>query len=90
MYMKDGEEFDWDEQNVGHILRHDVTPEEVEQALQNDPIELAVQIRNGEERVLCAGKTNFGRVLQVAYTTRKRKIRVVTAHTAPRKIRRTQ
>ena len=90
MYMKGGEEFDWDEQNVGHILRHDVTPEEVEQALQNDPIDLAVQIRNGEERVLCAGKTNSGRVLQVAYMTRKGKIRVVTAHTAPRKIRRTQ
>ena len=42
--------FDWDNQNTGHIARHGVTPEEVEQAFANDPlVVLAVQQRSGEE-----------------------------------------
>jgi uncharacterized protein len=49
MYMEDGKSFEWDKRNTEHIARHDVTPEEAEQALSSDPIELAVQIRNGEE-----------------------------------------
>jgi uncharacterized protein len=90
MYMEDGKSFEWDKQNTEHIARHDVTPEEAEQALSSDPIELAVQIRNGEERVLCAGWTNAGRMLQMVYTVRSGRIRVVTAHAASRKLRRPQ
>jgi uncharacterized DUF497 family protein len=30
--------FDWDDANAGHIARHGVTPEEVEQAFANDPL----------------------------------------------------
>jgi hypothetical protein len=29
--------FDWDEFNAGHIARHGITPQEVEQVLRNDP-----------------------------------------------------
>lgn len=81
-------EFDWDEANVDHIARHGVTPAEVEQAFGNDPlVVLTVHERSGEERVLCAGLTDVGRPLQFVYTIRRGKIRVVTAHTAKRKIR---
>lgn len=80
--------FDWDEANTGHIARHGVTPQEVEQAFANDPLAvLATQKRSGEERVLCAGLTDAGRPLQFVYTIRGGKIRVITAHTAKRKVR---
>lgn len=32
--------FEWDDANIAHIAEHDVTPEESEQALLNDPLEL--------------------------------------------------
>lgn len=80
--------FEWDDANIGHIALHGVTPGEVEEALANDPvIVLAQQQRSGEERVLCAGTTDGGRTLQVVYTIRRGRIRVITAHTAPRKVR---
>lgn len=48
---------------------------------------LAVEMRGGEERVLAAGRTGAGRPLQFVYTVRRAKIRVVTAHTAHKKVR---
>jgi uncharacterized protein len=79
--------FDWDDANMAHIARHGVTPEEVEQAFVNDPIVVAVQERGGEGRVLCAGLAGAGRPLQFVYTIRRGKIRIITAHTAHRKLR---
>jgi uncharacterized DUF497 family protein len=80
--------FDWDDANTEHIARHGVAPEEVEQAFGNDPlVVLAVQSRNREERVLCAGLTDEGRPLQFVYTMRRGRIRVITAHTAKKKVR---
>ena len=80
--------FDWDDANTSHIARHGVTPEEVEQALANQPLAvLAEQKRRGEKRVLCAGLTDAGRPLQFVYTLRCGRIRVITAHTAKKKVR---
>jgi uncharacterized DUF497 family protein len=79
--------FDWDDANTGHIARHKVAPEEVEQAFANDPLVLDVELRSGEERILCAGRTDTGRALMFVYTRRRDKIRVVTAHTAKKKVR---
>ncbi len=80
--------FDWDDANAGHVAKHGVTPEEVEQAFANDPlIVLAAQKRSGEERVLCAALTDEGRPLQFVYTMRGGRVRVITAHTAKRKLR---
>ena len=71
-----------------HLSRHDVTPEEAEQVVTRDPIVLEAQIRNGERRVLCAGRTAEGRSLVVIYTLRHGRIRVVTGFPAKRKLRR--
>ncbi len=80
--------FDWDGANTGHIARHGVTPGEVEQAFGSNPLVLlAAQRRRGEERVLCAGLTDAGRALQFVYTLRRGRIRVITAHTAKKKVR---
>jgi len=43
-------EFDWDAANVGHIARHGVKPEEVEEVLRNDPFDLDYEVIGGEWR----------------------------------------
>ena len=45
-------EFDWDEENIGHVARHRVLPEEAEQVILNDPVDLGMEIVKGEERCL--------------------------------------
>ncbi len=43
-------EFDWDEANIGHLARHSVRPEEAEQVILNDPVDIGMEIVEGEER----------------------------------------
>ena len=62
--------FDWDEANVAHDARHNVTPEEVEQVFINDPMDLGVEAADGEERYTSVGHTNRLRVLVLAWTMR--------------------
>src|SRR5579864_979402 len=51
----------WDDWNVAHIAKHDISPMEVEEVCNNDPVE-----RTGyEERLFIIGKTNAGRLLTV-------------------------
>ena len=45
-------EFDWDEANIGHVARHSVLPEEAEQVILNDPVDVGMEIVEGEERYL--------------------------------------
>jgi uncharacterized DUF497 family protein len=44
-------EFDWDEANIGHLARHNVSPEEAEQVILSDPVDLGIQMVEGEERL---------------------------------------
>ena len=71
--------FHWDDANRLHLARHDVSPDEAEQVIVNDPLDLDVQTVNGEERFTQVGETNEGRILVVATTWRNDLIRVVTA-----------
>jgi len=72
-------EFDWDEANIGHVARHSVLPEEAEQVILNDPVDVGMEIVEGEERYLNLGATVQGRVLLVVTTWREDRVRVVTA-----------
>jgi uncharacterized DUF497 family protein len=71
--------FHWDEANLRHIARHQISPHEAEHVILNDPLELEVQIVDGEERVPQVGETASGRILVVIATWRDNLIRVVTA-----------
>jgi uncharacterized DUF497 family protein len=71
--------FDWDEANLEHISFHEVKPEEAEQALINEPVELDYDVVENEERWTSIGHTNRLRVLKVVWTLRGEKVRVVTA-----------
>jgi len=41
--------------NLGHVACHSVLPEEVEQVILNDPVDLGMEIVEGEERSLNLG-----------------------------------
>ena len=74
------EGFDWDAENVLHIVRHDVTREEVEEVICGEAFELDVQYEDGEERFPLIGETARGRILFVIYTMRDGLLRPITAY----------
>jgi len=80
--------FEWDDANISHAAEHDVTPEEAEQVLLNDPLELDFDAGpGGEERWVYLGETEEGRNLQVVITVRGDRIRVVTAFEPVRRLK---
>ncbi|HEV2711065.1 MAG TPA: BrnT family toxin [Edaphobacter sp.] len=70
--------FIWDKGNLAHIAEHGVTAAEAEEVVDNDPLELEVQLVDGEERILQVGSTGTRRVLMAVTTWRKDDLRVVT------------
>jgi uncharacterized DUF497 family protein len=75
--------FQWDDDNVEHVDRHNVTPEEAEDALlDRRRIVTPGKSRRGEERWHALGTTQEGRILSVIFTPRGGMIRVITAYDA--------
>ncbi|MFQ5801368.1 MAG: BrnT family toxin [Candidatus Methylomirabilales bacterium] len=70
------ERFDWDEDNIEHIARHGVLPEEVEEVFDFGPY-----LRKAKGGLYAAyGQTDAGRHLVVFFRYRaKGVIRVITA-----------
>jgi hypothetical protein len=82
--------FEWDEANLGHIARHDVTEDEAQQVILGDPLDIEMQIAeegNDEERLLQIGETAKGRILQLLTTWRGGKVRVISAWDAPKQLK---
>jgi hypothetical protein len=71
--------FEWDEANREHIARHGITPEEFEEGMNGNPLELGSAEIKGEHRTKVAAITARGRFLEMIYTVRRGKIRAVTA-----------
>jgi uncharacterized DUF497 family protein len=79
-------EFEWDDDNIEHMARHNVSPDEVENVAFDD--EPWVKIGRGETRYLL-GYTVGGRYLFVVYILKgKGKARVITAMDMDEKTRR--
>ena len=74
--------FDWDESSISHIARHNITPQEAEQALRNDPFDLSYEFVDGEHRFGQLGETDAFRIVFIASTVRGDRIRVVTCYDA--------
>lgn len=72
--------FDWDAANVGHILRHAVTPFEVEGVAVRPHVIIAAATVKGEKRWKLFGTTAANRNLVVVFTIRKKLFRTVTAY----------
>jgi uncharacterized protein len=79
--------FDWGEANISHIAEHDVVPEEAEEVILGNPLDLGFDLVNGEERWSYLGETNEGRLLHVLITLRLERIRVVTAFEPSKRLR---
>jgi uncharacterized DUF497 family protein len=80
--------FDWNEENSRHIALHHVTPDEAEQAFDNDPIDLEVQEDEDDTfRYKQIGETSSGRILVLLSTDRGSVIRIVTAFDAPKALK---
>lgn len=78
-------DFDWDDANVSHIAQHGVKPEEAEEALTNDPLEMDFEItEDGEQHWSYLGETAASRLLYLIITLRGVRIRVVTAFDPPK------
>lgn len=86
--MADVRGFDWDAANVGHILRHGVTPFEVEEAVSRPNVTVPAKAVGGEERWKLFGKTAANRYLVVVFTIRRKRFRTVTAYQMSRVERR--
>jgi hypothetical protein len=78
--------FDWDEANIGHVARHNIAPEEVEQIFANDPMDLGAEVVDGEERYTAVGHTKRLRVLVLVWTMRSDAIRPITAFDASERL----
>ena len=74
------EGFDWDAANVGHILRHAVTPLEVEEVVDRTHVIIPAKSVESENRWKLLGKTASGRYLVVVFTIRRKLFRTVTAY----------
>lgn len=80
----DEELFDWDSANILHLAEHGIAPEEAEQVILGEPLELDSEVVDNEERWSDIGETDGARILRVAITVREQRVRVVTAFEAPR------
>jgi hypothetical protein len=74
--------FDWNEANILHIARHDVTSDEAEEVFWNRPVLMRMGKRRGELRFVLLGETDGGRCLLVVWAARNNRVRVVTSYPA--------
>ena len=74
------EGFDWDNANVGQIVRHAVAPFEVEEATGGKYVVIPASTIKRERRWKLFGRTASGRYLVVVFTVRRKLFRTVTAY----------
>lgn len=83
-------EFEWDEGNLDKsYVRHEITPNESEEIFLDEKLHIETDIKHSqiEERYIAIGKTFNNKVLFVVFTTRKSKIRIISARIANKKER---
>lgn len=81
-------EFEWDEGNIDKSLRkHNISDQEAEEAFfdhkkvqHSDPIH-----SKSERRFILIGRSKSKKILFISYTTRKNKIRIISARTLNKK-----
>jgi uncharacterized DUF497 family protein len=80
--------FDWDEGNSSKNWdRHKVTPEEAEDLFFQEPLVVRRDVAHSrsERRYAALGQTGQGRLLFVAFTVRRKLIRVISVRDMNRK-----
>lgn len=74
-------EFEWDEGNIGKNKKHKVEDKEAEEVfLDEGKVAFKDKLHSQkEERFIVLGKTKKDRLLYIAFTKRKKKIRIISA-----------
>lgn len=83
--------FQWDQGNIDKsYLKHGITPNEAEEVLLDKDILLLEDIDHSKQegRFEAIGKISKGKMLFLAFTIRRNKIRIISARTASKKERR--
>ena len=90
MVRKEIKEFEWDQGNIDKNYRkHGISPNEAEEVLLDENLAIIDDIKHSqvEKRYIALGKTSAKKVLFVIFTTRKGKIRIISARPANKKER---
>ena len=79
--------FEWDKGNIGKNDKHNVEDKEAEEVFldENKKTFKDKLHSDGEERFRVVGKTKKGRLLFVAFTLRKGKIRIISVRNISKK-----
>jgi uncharacterized protein len=91
LVLEDLEGFDWDDGNRDkNWTRHAVSNAECEEVFFNQPLVVAPDAKHSaeEQRYYVLGQTDAGRRLFLVFTTRVRRIRVISARDMNRNERR--
>jgi uncharacterized DUF497 family protein len=80
--VKDDGEFDWDEQNEGHLAMHGISRSDAEDVLSGNHILLEYQMEAHEQRWIAVGATRTGRILDIVFAVRGEAIRPITGWVA--------
>lgn len=71
-------EFDWDQENEGHLARHGISRSDAEDVVSGNHILVEYQTEENEERWVAVGATRAGRVLEIVFAIRGEAIRPIT------------
>ena len=73
-------EFEWDKGNIGKNKTHGVMEEEAEELFFDEKKKMfSDRLHSGnEERFRIIGKTKGGRLLFIAFTIRKKRVRIIS------------
>jgi len=83
--------FEWDKGNINkNLKKHGVTDKESEEVFNNKPLLVSMDKKHStktEVRYHALGKTDENKVLFISFTTRDKKVRIISARIANRRER---
>ncbi|MBU1000108.1 BrnT family toxin [Patescibacteria group bacterium] len=83
--------FEWDKGNIDkNYIKHGITPNEAEEVFLDDGVAIERDIKHQEmeKRYIAIGKISSDKTLFIIFTSRKSKIRIISARLANKKERR--
>lgn len=80
-------EFDWDKGNIGKNKKHNLEDRGVEEAFLDEGKVIYKDILHSknEERFIIIGRTQNDRLIYIAFTYRRKKVRIISARDANKK-----
>lgn len=79
-------EFNWDEQNEGHLAKHGISRFDAEDVLSGNHLLLEYQVEGYEHRWVAVGATRAGRILSIVFAVRGESMRPITGWAADKEM----